>query len=76
MQISITLKPEARAQARAALELRGIPVADDWLGPVFENAVVLVEHPIIGLMFGIRVNSELEPEYYYPYSDIARIKIV
>jgi len=76
MQITITLKPEARAQACAAPELRGIPVADDWFGPVFEDAHTV--HPSFNpdLFFGIALNDESGTEYFYPYSDIARIKFV
>ena len=76
MQITITLKPEARAQALAALELRGIPTGKDWFGPVFEDARVLHDHVNPTLLFGVGVNDAAETEYYYPYSDIARIKIV
>lgn len=76
MQISITFKQEARAQARAALELRGIPVADDWYGPVFEDARVIHDHFNPKMFFGVGLNDEAETEYFYPHSDIARIKIV
>lgn len=76
MQISITLKSEARAQARAALELRGIPVADDWFGPVFENASIVHDHFAEGIMFCVGINDTEGAEYLYPYSDIARIKVV
>lgn len=76
MRIEITLKAEARESAKAAMRERGIPVPIPFFGPVFEDCCMLHDHFNPKLFFGVGLNDADETEYFYPLSDIARLKIV
>lgn len=74
MQVTITLKEPARSQALSALYDCGFPVTEPFFGPVFEDALQL-DHEIPGFL-GVVLKDDAETMYFYPYSDIARIKLV
>lgn len=70
--LHITLTPEAKEAALTALIQRGLPVRENFDGPIFEDCSIDWEcAPEAGI--GVQVIGGAY--YFYPWGTIARLKI-
>jgi len=68
--ILITFKTEAREQAIAARQLRGMEVAKDFFGPEFND---IKGYSLNGPYLVVQLHEDTQ--YVYPMNDVARLKL-